>query len=168
MADEFGDDGSAVNHIALTYQGAAWTVTSTTTAIGSGQGFWGYAGHDVFLRTGTGQLVADEFANNGSAIDGIALTYQGAAWTVTSTTTAIGSGQGFWGYAGHDVFLRTGTGQLVADEFASNGAAIDGIALTYNGAAWIIDAATTAIGTGRGFGAMAATMCFCARAPASW
>ena len=151
VADEFAADGSALDGIALTFRGAPWIIAAGTTAVGAGQGFWGYGGHDVYLRTSAGQLVADEFDNAGAAISGIALTFLGNPWTITATTTAIGSGQGFWGYGGHDVYLRTGTGQLVADEFDSNGAAISGIALTFLGSPWIVDAATTAIGSGQGF-----------------
>ena len=150
-AAEFNSAGSALDIIALTYQGNPWVVAATTIAIGVGQGFWGYGGHDVFLRTAAGQLVADEFNNAGSALDSIALTYQGNPWVVAATTTAIGSGQNFWGYGGHDVYLRTVTGQLVVDEFDNAGSALSGIALTYLGTPWIVDGATSVIGSGQNF-----------------
>ncbi len=63
----------------------------------------------------------------------------------------IGAGTNFGGYGEQDKFLRATTGQLVNWQYNACGALVGGVAMTLNGAAALIDTATTIVGTGVGF-----------------
>ncbi len=127
------------------------SATQPATIIGIGIVVGTNGKHDVFLRTASNQLLYQQYDNGGPLAGQLGIIFQGNAWVIDAATVAIGSSQSFWGYGGHDVFLRNAAGQLVADEFASDGSAIDCIALTYQGTPWIVSASTSAIGSGQGF-----------------
>ena len=114
--------------------------------VGTGHNYLGDGGNDVFFRSSTGQLFAEEFNSSGAAIASQFSTFNGSAWDIDTGTTVVGSGHNYLGGGGNDIFMRMSTGQLVVEEFNSAGTAIVSQWSTTNGAILTIDTATTVVG----------------------
>ncbi|SEC39994.1 protein of unknown function [Rhizobiales bacterium GAS191] len=130
------------------------TLTIADTIGNAGDYFnLGNSGQTVFVRGGTGQLQAWEFAG-GQAVGAAGFTNAGAAFNVDAATTVVGGGQDFFNLGGpgeRAVFLRSGSGQLQAWEFDSLNQATGAAGFTNAGAAFTIDAATATVGGGEDF-----------------
>jgi subtilisin-like proprotein convertase family protein len=146
--------GSVTKDEGFTFSnGSAFAIASSTTVVGTGTNFWGYGGDAVITRYGSGQLAVTDFNTAGVAIYGVLLTFSGGAtFAITSSTTAFGTGTSFWGFGGHDLITRAGSGQLAVTDFNTAGVAIYGALLTFSGGlAFGITSSTTVVGTGTNF-----------------
>jgi len=128
------------------------TPTATSgTLVGSGTNFLGAGGTDTFLRSPFGHLGVFETSQTGAIVASQWLSNGSGEIAIDGATTIVGTGRNFGGTGGNDIFVRTANDQLNIWEFNQAGLITYSEAVTINGAASTIDAATLAIGTAQNF-----------------
>jgi subtilisin-like proprotein convertase family protein len=147
----FNSAGGLTYAQGLTYAGAALILDNATTVVGTGVNFGGTGGHDLFMRAANGQLDAWEFNSAGLATYAQPLIYQ-TPIILDNATTVVGTGLNFSGNGGHDLFIRSGNGQLTAWEFNSAGVLLSSAAMTYNGSPFGFNSPVTVVGTAQNIG----------------
>ena len=150
-AEEINTSGQILASAPLLANALPFTMAAGGSVIGTGYDLWGDGGVDVFMRTSTNQMTAAEFNSSGVEVAFNALTAQGNPFYLDAISTVIGSGLSFWGTGNPDIFVRTGTGQIQGWEFNGSGVAQVAHPLTAQGNPFIVDNATTVVGTGFDF-----------------
>ena len=150
--DEFDGSGTLMqSQVLRTHDQAAPITIDTATIIVGGEDFFGNGTRAVFLRGGGGQLNVWGFDAQGTIQSGQLLNFNGSAVVIDSATTIAGGGQDFFGNGERALFLRGGDGALHAWAFDGYGALNAGLDLKSNGAALVVDTATSVIGGGEDF-----------------
>jgi hypothetical protein len=127
----------------------SFTLPANNTIIGAGQNFSGNGGRDVFVRGPSGNVTVWEFDANGHGIYGQTLD---ANFTLATSATIAGAGLNVFANGGHDLFIRTLTGQIVIKEFDSAGhLTVDPALVNPDHSAFEIDAGSTIVGNVTGF-----------------